>query len=102
MVFVVIEGIDETNVDMIKDEVYGIDFTEEFREDVLSALEKIGTDSSTFVVRSSANIEDDLRYSFAGLFSSVLNVKKGEIFDAIKKVYASVFNRHFRVVMALA
>lgn len=87
------QSIDETNVDTIKDEVYGIDFTEEFREDVLSALEKIGTDSSTFVVRSSANIEDDLRYSFAGLFSSVLNVKKGEIFDAIKKVYASVFNR---------
>lgn len=87
------QTISETNADMIKDEVYGIDFTEEFRENVLSALEKIGTDNSTFIVRSSANIEDGLRYSFAGSFSSILNVKKSEIFDSIKRVYASVFDR---------
>lgn len=46
----------------------------------------------SYIVRSSATIEDELKYSFAGQFTSVLNVKKSKIYDAILEVYASLFN----------
>ena len=42
-----------------------------------------------FAVRSSANCEDSKNNSFAGLFLSVIGVKKEDILDSIKKVKES-------------
>ncbi|MGH2638401.1 MAG: PEP/pyruvate-binding domain-containing protein, partial [Rhabdochlamydiaceae bacterium] len=44
------------------------------------------------MVRSSATREDGVRYSFAGLFDTVLDVKQDGLLDAIKEVYASLCN----------
>lgn len=42
-------------------------------------------------VRSSASVEDGTRGSYSGLFSSCLGVDKGDLGDAVKQVWASVF-----------
>jgi phosphoenolpyruvate synthase/pyruvate phosphate dikinase len=47
-----------------------------------------------WAVRSSATVEDNPRYSFAGQFFSLLSVPKGIAFwDAIRQVWASNFGR---------
>ena len=47
-----------------------------------------------WAVRSSATVEDDPRYSFAGQFLSLLAVPSGpQLWNAVRKVWASAFNR---------
>ncbi len=55
------------------------------------------------VVRSSSLLEDNLRYSFAGIYQSVFITNRGtkserlnEIIDAVKTVYASTFEENAR------
>jgi pyruvate,water dikinase len=67
------------------------DFPVEFKEKIKKVLEEKNID--TFIVRSSSNLEDNDKYSFAGVFLSVLNVKQENLFDAINKVYASAFDK---------
>ncbi len=43
-------------------------------------------------VRSSCELEDEKGLSFAGQYDSFLNVEKSKIFEAIKKVYSSLFS----------
>ncbi len=50
-------------------------------------------DNKLYAVRSSAIGEDGHKNSFAGIFKSVLNVKKKDILEAIKEVYDSFYSR---------
>lgn len=54
-------------------------------------LKHIIDDKSFYAVRSSANLEDSLEYSFAGQFDTILNVRSvKDILSAIKKIWANV------------
>ncbi len=61
----------------------------------LSHLADAGQEVRRFAIRSSAR-EEDMDFSFAGQFKTVLNVKGSamEIFDAYKTVIASLFSKH--------
>lgn len=54
-------------------------------------LKHIIDDKSLYAVRSSANLEDSLEYSFAGQFDTILNVRGvKDILTAIQKIWANV------------
>lgn len=44
------------------------------------------------IVRSSANVEDGGRFSYAGLFKSIPNVNKNNLIDAIFEVHRSLYS----------
>lgn len=46
-----------------------------------------------YIIRSSSIIEDSEKASFAGLFDSILNIKKDNLEGGIKRVFASLFNK---------
>lgn len=59
--------------------------------------------NKTYSVKSSATVEDQKDNSFAGMFSSILNVKNENINEAIKQVYESInskrvieYTKHFK------
>lgn len=59
-------------------------------EQLIAELEEIIDPHTTYVVRSSANIEDDLERSFAGQFRSVLNLKGvKDILQGIWSIWAT-------------
>ena len=45
-----------------------------------------------FAVRSSCTFEDNSKVSFAGMFDTILSVKKEDLEDAIKRVYLSLYS----------
>lgn len=58
------------------------------------ALADLPMEPQYWAVRSSATVEDDPRYSFAGQFLSLLAVPAGpQLWNAVRKVWASAFNR---------
>ncbi len=58
------------------------------------ALADLPIEPRYWAVRSSATVEDDPRYSFAGQFLSLLAVPTGpQLWNAVRKVWASAFNR---------
>ena len=57
---------------------------------ILDVFSKFGIDEVS--VRSSANVEDGTKASFAGLFETVLSVKKADLISSIKKCWASLYN----------
>ena len=59
-------------------------------------LEKINHEYGHYSVRSSADIEDGEKNSFAGMFDSYLNVSGKEILENINKVKASVNNTRLK------
>jgi phosphoenolpyruvate synthase/pyruvate phosphate dikinase len=65
---------------------------EETVKAVEKALTEAGIAQKKLIVRSSANIEDNAKESFAGQFDTVIDVKPEEVKDAILRVYASLFN----------
>ena len=69
------------------------EFSEDWKEEVISKVsEYIGGDC-LLAVRSSATDEDGERFSFAGMMESYLNVRQGEeIFTAVKQCYLSCFS----------
>lgn len=58
----------------------------------ISELYNILSNSSTYAVRSSADCEDNDKYSFAGMFDSYLNVNLEQVSKNIENVKASVYN----------
>jgi phosphoenolpyruvate synthase/pyruvate phosphate dikinase len=59
-----------------------------------AALTDLPLEPTQWAVRSSATVEDDPRYSFAGQFVSLLSVPSGkERWDAMRQVWASTFRR---------
>lgn len=69
------------------------EFSQLFKEEIISALQRLQLDpKQTLAVRSSATAEDLPEASFAGLQETFLNISGIEnILTAIKKVYASLF-----------
>lgn len=57
---------------------------------IYNSFSKLGLDEVS--VRSSANVEDGTKASFAGLFETILNVKKSDLITSIKKCWASLYN----------
>lgn len=58
----------------------------------IAELYNILSNSSTYAVRSSADCEDNDKYSFAGVFDSYLNVSLEQVPKNIENVKASVHN----------
>ena len=59
-------------------------------DEICAELERKVDLSKKFAVRSSANIEDQADYSFAGQFTTVLNVKNGDaILQAVRSIWAT-------------
>ncbi len=54
-----------------------------------------------YAIRSSADIEDGSKYSFAGMFDSFLNVERTNIADAFQNVKSSVDNSRVRSYLSL-
>lgn len=71
---------------------------ESLKNAIYDILEK---ETSPLIIRSSSLLEDNLKYSFAGIYESlfvsnngVLEYRVKSIEDTIKKVYASTFNNN--------
>jgi len=63
------------------------------REDFERELsQKLDDYSFQFAVRSSANVEDSKKKSYAGQFKTFLDVSKKDIFKTIKQIYDSAIN----------
>jgi phosphoenolpyruvate synthase/pyruvate phosphate dikinase len=59
-----------------------------------AALTDLPVRPAQWAVRSSATVEDNARYSFAGQFLSLLSVPRGRtLWDAMRQVWASNFRR---------
>ncbi len=60
------------------------------RESLKNEFEKYLNNNQLYAVRSSAEVEDHSGHSFAGQFTSVMNVKgKDDLFKAVEKVWQS-------------
>ena len=69
------------------------EFSEDWKEEVISKVREYIGEDSLLAVRSSAMDEDGERFSFAGMMESYLNVRQGEeMFTAVKQCYLSCFS----------
>jgi pyruvate,water dikinase len=67
-----------------------LNYSERVRKKLLEELEVVIDDGKYYAVRSSANVEDDLEQSFAGQFTSVLEVRGLDaLMEAIQHVWES-------------
>jgi len=66
--------------------------SDDLLKEIHKSLTKLGIANSNLIVRSSANVEDSEKYSFAGQFDTVLDVKPSQLASAIKEVYSSIYN----------
>lgn len=73
----------------IRDLILGIKITEEIKKDILREFKKLKT--KKVAVRSSATAEDSSIASWAGELETYLNVDHKNLFNAIKKCWASLF-----------
>ena len=78
--------------------IMGGEIPENLKNAIYDILEK---ETGPLIVRSSSLLEDNLKYSFAGIYESLFVSNKGtleyrmkSIEDTIKKVYASTFNNN--------
>lgn len=78
----------------IQDFIYNSQFSTAQEAEIMNAIANCGLDlDRKFVVRSSANCEDQSKSSMAGVFESFVNLSNiDEIFDSIKKCYCSLFS----------
>jgi pyruvate,water dikinase len=95
----ILSEIDHSNAEsyerassQIGDLILSIDLTREFEIDLLDHLSDTLDNGSYFSVRSSATGEDSSTNSFAGQMDSFLYVRQENIFEAIKKVWASAYS----------
>lgn len=61
-------------------------------DEINEQLALAGIKGKRLIVRSSANVEDSSKHSFAGQFDTILDVKAEELASSILDVYASLFN----------
>lgn len=82
--------------DAIRDDILGAELTPELRQEFAEAYARLtreGEENTPVSLRSSAVLEDAAGHSFAGQFSTVLNVRGlDELIRAYKTVLASNFN----------
>lgn len=81
------------NID-IQTFIYNSQFSATQETEIINAIANCGLDlNCKFVVRSSANCEDQSKTSMAGVFESFVNLPSiDDIFDSIKKCYCSLFS----------
>jgi len=68
------------------DYIYSGNFSENFKLKVNDFLEKI---PGSYAIRSSANVEDSSKRSYAGQFITKLGIPLSKVFDSIREVYLS-------------
>ena len=69
------------------------EFSEDWKEEVISKVREYIGEDCLLAVRSSAMDEDGEKFSFAGMMESYLNVRQGEeIFTVVKQCYLSCFS----------
>ena len=65
----------------------------EVMDHISTALDSLPRTASQWAVRSSATVEDNPQYSFAGQFLSLLSVPREDLWSAICRVWASNYGR---------
>ncbi len=60
--------------------------------EIENALHTTNLSDKKLVVRSSANVEDTGKHSFAGIFDTLLNIDKSNLIKSILTIYASLYN----------
>ncbi|NPD89767.1 MAG: hypothetical protein HGN29_13730 [Asgard group archaeon] len=67
-----------------------VDSDSEIKEKIIISIQKRISPTKSYAIRSSASIEDDPEFSFAGQFKTILNVQGiDKIINAIEEVYNS-------------
>ncbi|HST57874.1 MAG TPA: PEP/pyruvate-binding domain-containing protein, partial [Longimicrobium sp.] len=88
----------EADADAVRARVLGMELPADFQAEVAAALDAAGLRTSLLAVRSSAVGEDGAAASFAGQFDTVLGVRAADdgadLWDAIRRVWASAFSAH--------
>ena len=88
----------EADAAAVRERVLALELPADFRAAVTAALDAAGLRGVLLAVRSSAVGEDGAAASFAGQFDTVLGVRAagdaGELWDAIRRVWASAFSAH--------
>jgi len=73
--------------------VLPIEYFEEWRKTgKININENLLDKNKIYIVRSSANLEDYKKFSFAGMFESILFVRRENIKEAIERVYKSLYS----------
>lgn len=75
---------------IIKSYILKGELSDEIKKEINQYIKKL---KAPYAVRSSANIEDSKKLSFAGLYDTFLNVEKCDLEKNIKLVFASIFNK---------
>lgn len=78
------------NLELLRSKIVNGKIPKSFKDNVQERIFKLHTKS--FAVRSSSSFEDSQANSYAGQFSTILNVSKSKIFQSIKSCWASAFN----------
>lgn len=78
------------NFEFAKDIIMKSPFSIDLEKEIYSHFDKLNTPLVS--VRSSASNEDGDKKSFAGQYSTCLNIKKDELFSAIKKCWISLYD----------
>jgi len=86
----------EENTKKIREMIENAEMPEEIRKEIIEAYEQLSKefrkDEEYVAVRSSATAEDVPSHSFAGMQTTLLNVKNGEsVLKAVQKCWASLF-----------
>ncbi|HYW10761.1 MAG TPA: PEP/pyruvate-binding domain-containing protein [Longimicrobium sp.] len=88
----------ESDAEAVRTRVLGMELPADFRAAVGAELDAAGLRKPLLAVRSSAVGEDGAAASFAGQFDTVLGVRAdgdaAELWDAIRRVWASAFSAH--------
>ncbi len=78
--------------DKIKEEIINSKFNKDIEKYIYQEFDKLNVE--LVAVRSSASEEDGLEKSFAGQYSSFLNVKREDVLESIKKCWCSLYNEN--------
>lgn len=88
----------EDDAAAVRGRVLALELPADFRAEVTAALDAAGLRGVLLAVRSSAVGEDGAAASFAGQFDTVLGVRAAgdaaELWDAVRRVWASAFSAH--------
>ena len=87
--------IETDDKEEIRQKIIAGEFNEKRVDEIKQKFKDL--DADLVSIRSSANVEDGKFKSFAGQFDTFLNVKEDNLFDYIKKCFASFFSENVEV-----
>jgi pyruvate,water dikinase len=94
-----LKDIPLNDFDDICQKIEAFDFDRVLKEEIETTMHKQGMKGFYLAVRSSAAGEDSAELSFAGQFESFLYVAEEDLYNAIKKVWASAFSDRMRAYL---